>query len=150
MGFRKRLGHVEKEHDAELANDGVEHRIRKRQSLGVRVTPRDSRRGQQPRRLIDHRLIEIGRVDRHSLGQVSGQGAGDDPRAGGRFQKPTRTKIGEAPGDIPGVGCEDQWPQKMIVYSGNRPREHPVCFHRPSLPPREFGRAPHSKRRIAR
>ena len=82
--------------------------------------------------MIDHRLIEIGRVDHYSLGQVSGQSAGDDPRAGGSFQKPTRTKIGEAPGDIPRVGCEDQWPQKMIVYSGNRPREHPVCFHRPS------------------
>ena len=52
----------------DLANDGVEHRIGKRQSLGVRLTPHDSRRAQSPRRVIGHRLIEIGRVDRSSLG----------------------------------------------------------------------------------
>jgi hypothetical protein len=44
--------------------------------------------------VIDHRLIEIGRVDHYSLLQVSGQSAGDDPCAGGSFQKRTRTKIG--------------------------------------------------------
>ena len=59
VGIRDCL--VRKEHHTELTHDHVEARIGEGQFHRVGLTPFDRARNADPRRLVKHRLIEVGR-----------------------------------------------------------------------------------------
>ena len=67
--FRERFRLVREEHDAELADDRVERRVRKRQLHRVRLAPFNRARRSDRRRVIEHRLVEIGGDNRRGRGE---------------------------------------------------------------------------------
>src|SRR5262249_39415475 len=83
-----------------------------------------------PRRVIDHRLIEVGRGDRNGFGKYPRHGAGDDPRAGRRLKQLLRAESADPCGQILGVGVEDEGAEVAVVERGYRTDEQLVClFH---------------------
>ena len=64
LGERLRL--VGKEHDAELADDGVERVVRERQPHRVGLAPLDRPRGADRRGMVEHRLVQVGGDDRRA------------------------------------------------------------------------------------
>jgi hypothetical protein len=65
--------------------------------------------------MVEHRLVEVRRIQRHVRRQDRIQRPGDDAGPGGGFQDAAARDARGAVGDVGGVRREEQRPEVLIV-----------------------------------
>jgi hypothetical protein len=97
---------VGEEHDAELADDGVELAVGEGQLHRVGLLPLHRPRGADLPRGRDHAGVEVGGDDLGRRRQLRREGARDDTGAGGDLENPRRRSSGDAAGHVLAYGAK--------------------------------------------